>query len=146
MEWLDHAPSLWDEWLVFPDGRTTSLTTAIGHARTPAIPSGSAHESRGPCTRTHQSRMRIHRLASAGKYRSGRARRNRTIIGSSFCPRVPPNARNTAAQLYSATTGRACTAAAAKHRPPTFADCDGGRFHGPKSPCPTLPHNYRRFS
>ena len=146
MECLDHSPSLWNECLVFSDGRPTSLTTASRHARTPATLSGSAHESWGLGTRTRQSHMRIHRFASAGKYRSGSARRNCTIVGSSFCPRVPPIARNTAAQLYSATTGRACTAAATKHRPSSFGDCDCGRFHGPKSPCPTLPDNHRPFS
>jgi AraC-like DNA-binding protein len=97
MECFDHSPSLWDEWLVFFYRRPTSLTTAIRHARTPAALSGSANESRRPCTRTSQSRMRIHRFASAGKYRSGSARRNRTIVGSSFCPRdrqslgIPPH-------------------------------------------------------
>src|SRR5229473_8399360 len=146
MECLDQSPSLWDEWLVFSDGRLTSLTTAIRHARTPATLSGSAHESRGPCTRTRQSRMRIHRLASAGKYRSGSARRHCTVVGSSLCPRVPSVARDTAAQLYGATTGRACTGAATKHRTSTFGDCDCGGFHGPKSPCPTFPDNYWSFS
>jgi hypothetical protein len=73
------------------------------------------HESRGSGTSTRQSRMRIHRFASAGKYRSGSARPNCTIVGSSFCPRFPPIARDTAAQLYSATTRRACTATATKH-------------------------------
>src|ERR1700747_1089547 len=96
MECLDHSPILWDEWLVFSDGRPTSFTTAIRHARTPAALDGFAHESRGPGTSTRQSYMRIHRFASAGEYRSGSARRNCTIVGSSFCARVPPIARVTA--------------------------------------------------
>jgi hypothetical protein len=146
MECVDHSPNLWDEWFVFSDGRPTSLTTAIRHARLPATLSRPPDQSRGPCTRTRPSHMRIHRFAPTGKYRFGSARRNCSIVSSSFCPRVPPIARYTAAQLYCATTCRACTAAAAKHRPSRFGDCDCGRFYGPKSPCPTFPDNYRSFS
>src|SRR5690242_10265451 len=100
MECLDHSPSFYDEWLVFSHERLSSLTTAIRHARTPATLGGSAHESWGPSTRTRRSHMPIHRFASTGKYRPGSARRNCTIVGASFCPRVPPIARNTTAQLY----------------------------------------------